>query len=248
MQDVKSRGAIVNAFLTQPADSPVDTTEFVRSLVEEGEGLNGVGGFSLVCGYSGSPLAIVSNRTPSVEGVTWLAKRKGETVGLSNAAFNNRSWPKVLKGEELMSAAIARSVARKDTKTRFIEEMMELLNTNTLPERLDGQPWASYFKELQKTIFVPVIGGEGMDGMSVGGPPTERSDQSDVKDNAESLIQHDGLSGEYGTQTQTVILVSYQGQATFVERRLYDSEARPLGEPDRDRVFEFMIEGWKSGC
>lgn len=237
---------MVNAFLTQPADSSVDTTEFVRSLVEEGEGLNGVGGFSLVCGNSGSPLAVVSNRTPSVEGATWLAKRKGETVGLSNAIFSDRSWPKVLNGEELLSAAIARSVARKDAKMVFVEEMIKLLSTDTLPKRLDGQPWASYLKELQNTIFVPVIAGEGMDDTSVLDLSTERSGQPDIEDNAENRAQHDGLSGEYATQTQTVILVNYEGEATFVERRLYDSEGRPLSEHDRDRVFEFTIEGWKS--
>lgn len=245
MQEIRSRGAMVNAFLTQPVNTSVDTTEFVRSLVEEGEGLNGVGGFSLICGMIGSPLAVVSNRTPSVEGVTWVANRKGETFGLSNAIFSDRSWPKVLKGEEGMAACISRSIARNDTKQEFIEEMMQLLSTDTLPRRSNGQTWANYIKKLQNSIFIPVIAGEGMDGVSVQTPCGERSDQPNVQENLEKPIYHDGLSGVYGTQTQTVILVDYQGRVTFIERRLFDSEARPISGEDRDRVFEFTIDDWR---
>lgn len=244
--EARSRGAIVNAFLTQPADSSRDTTEFAKSLFEEGEGLDGVGGFSLVCGRIGRPLAVISNRTPNIEGLTWLAKSKGETIGLSNAAFSDRSWPKVLKGEELMSVAIAKSVERKDTREELVEEMMKLLSTDTLPKRLDGQPWASYIRELQNSIFIPVISGGDVEGMSTGHYLEKRKDQPNCREITENRTQHDIISGDYGTQTQTVVLVSRDGQVTFVERRLFDSTAKRVAKQNRDRIFNFSIESWPS--
>ena len=229
MQEARSRGAMVNAFLKQPPGKNTSTEDFLKTLLQ-GEGLKGVGGFSLVCGRVGEPLAVISNRTPNVEGVTWLARRKWVTEGLSNAAFGNRSWPKVTDGEGLMKSAIHDSVARKDTKAEFIEEMMRLLSTDTLPKRQEGQSWDAYVKELRLSIFIPKLGGEGMDGMSAEDIAAAKSEQN-VR----------GLSGVYGTQKQTVLLVDHDGRATFVERTLYDSEAQPIKESERDRWFEFDV-------
>ncbi len=237
VQEARSRGAMVNAFLTQPADSPIDTEGFIKSLVGEGEGLKGVGGFSLVCGKVGMPLALVSNRTPNIEGTTWILRRRGETTGLSNATFEDRSWPKVLKGEELMRAAIATSIARKDTKAQFIEEMMKVLSVNDLPTKEPNQDWEIYSRELRKSIFIPLVGGEGMDDRD------ETDHLHETRDPASKSTPLDALGGVYGTQTQTVVLVDRQGLVTFVERRLYDSSAQPVKDEERDRVFEFQIEG-----
>lgn len=50
----------------------------------------------------------------------------------------------------------------------------------------------------------------------------------------------------YGTQTQTVILVDKGGRLKYVERRLWDEDAKPVEEEmGRDRVVEFKIEGWE---
>jgi len=234
VQESKSRGAMVNAFLTQSPGKDDDTCTFVKSLVG-GDGLKGVGGFSLVCGTVGGPLAVVSNRTPSVKGMTWLAEKRGETVGLSNAAFGDRSWPKVLQGEKLMASVIAESVARKDSKSGFVEAMIGLLSVNTLPEKEEGQGWESYVKELRKSIFIPVVGGDGADEMAADDVAAARTDQ-----------HTQGLSGVYGTQKQTVVLVDHHGRVTFVERTLYGNEAREVKSQDQDRWFEFRIEeqGW----
>lgn len=221
---------MVNAFLTQSLEKNEDTRTFVKNLVD-GDGLKGVGGFSLVCGKAGEPLAVVSNRTPSVEGMTWLAEQRGETVGLSNAAFGDRSWPKVLQGEKLMASAIGESVARKVSKAGFIEAMMGLLSVDTLPEKEEGQGWESYVKELRKSIFIPVVGGDGADDMAADDVAAARRDQ-----------HMQGLSGVYGTQKQTVLLVDHHGRVTFVERTLRDNEAREVKSQDRERWFEFRIE------
>jgi len=221
---------MVNAYLTQSPEKGEDTRNFVKNLVD-GDGLKGVGGFSLVCGKAGEPLAVVSNRTPSVEGMTWLAEQRGETVGLSNAAFGDRSWPKVLQGEKLMTSAIAESVARKDSKAAFVEAMMGLLSVDTLPKREEGQGWESYVKELRKSIFISAIGGDGAGELPADDVVMARTNQ-----------HMQGLSGVYGTQKQTVVLIDHHGRVTFVERTLYDNKAREVKSQDRDRWFEFRIE------
>ena len=226
---------MVNAFLKQPIKETQGTEAFLRTLLE-GDGLKGIGGFSLVCGKLGEPLAVISNRTPDVEGVTWLASQRGETVGLSNAAFGDRSWPKVTEGEELMETVIARSMARSDNTEAFVEEMMKLLSTETLPKRQEGQGWDAYVKELRKSILIPKLGGEGMDGMRAEDVATAKSDQH---------VQ--GLSGVYGTQQQTVVLVDHQGHVTFVERTLYDNKAQVVEDAERDKWFEFDIKDWAAG-
>lgn len=239
VQETRSRGELVKAFLTQSPDSAIDIEGFAKSLVGEGEGLSSVGGFTLVYGKIGLPLAVVSNRTRNVDDISSVIGKRDEVVGLSNAAFDDRSWPKVLKGEQLMRAAIQTSVARDDTKRGLIEEMMKVLSVNDMPIRKPKENWDSYSKELRKSIFIPVMHGEGMD------HPNEIHDSHidlEIKNPENSSTQMSAFSGLYGTQTQTVVLVSHSGQVTFVERRLYDSSARAVKGEDQDRTFEFQIK------
>ncbi|KAI4252404.1 MAG: hypothetical protein LQ352_004314 [Teloschistes flavicans] len=242
VQEARSRGAMVNAFLMQDKRNPVNAQAFATSLFE-GDGVAGVGGFTLVCGQVGKPLAVISNRTPSAKGVGWIAKGRGNTIGLSNAAFENRSWPKVLEGERKMQAAIQKSVLQKDTKEDFIEQMMQVLSIDTLPRRKPDEGWDSFVKELRNSIFIPAIGGEGMDNASADEIAAGKSDAHiEVQRRRDLEKFKDGLSGLYGTQKQTVLLVSHQGHVTFVERTLYDAMAQPIEGPERDRRFEFVLE------
>lgn len=52
----------------------------------------------------------------------------------------------------------------------------------------------------------------------------------------------------YGTAQQTVILVDNSGRLKYVERTLYNREARPLDAKDQDIVVEFQIEGWPTAA
>ncbi|KAL8730054.1 MAG: hypothetical protein Q9181_004799 [Wetmoreana brouardii] len=242
IQGARSRGAMANAFLLQDKHSPEDTEAFARNLVE-GNGVTGVGGFSLVCGKVGQPLAVISNRTPSTEGVTWIAQQKGETVGLSNAAFGNHSWPKVINGEKIMQAAIERSAKRKDSKEAFIEEMMQLLSIDTLPRRKQDEGWESYIMELRKSIFIPAIGGEGIDNIGADEIAAGKSDRHvQVQGEANAKEHKEGLTGVYATQKQTVVLVSHRGHVTFVERTLFDAAAKRTEGSERERWFEYDLE------
>ncbi|KAL8896233.1 MAG: hypothetical protein Q9207_007807 [Kuettlingeria erythrocarpa] len=241
VQETRSRGAMVNAFLMQDKHSPEDAATFAKNLVD-GEGVAGVGGFSLVCGKVGQPLAVISNRTPSAEGLAWIAQKKGETVALSNTTFENRSWPKVLEGEKLMQAAVEESVEQKDSKERFVKRLLELLSVDTLPKQKEGQGLESFVKELRKSIFIPAIGSETVNLARADEVATGKDGgQVDGKEVGKVEAQKEGLSGVYGTQKQTVVLVGQDRHVTFVERTLYDG-VKPLEDGEGDRWFDFEIE------
>ena len=57
-----SRGAIVNSWLALPSDSKLTTQEFVSRWTSSTSGIKNIGGFNLVCGKVGEPLAVLSNR------------------------------------------------------------------------------------------------------------------------------------------------------------------------------------------
>ncbi|MCJ1277664.1 hypothetical protein MMC21_005478 [Puttea exsequens] len=239
-QEARSRGAMVNAFLTQPAGGEQSTESFIESLVAN-DGLTGVGGFSLVCGKIGEPLAVISNRTPNVEGITWIAQDRGQVVGLSNAAFSNRSWPKVLRGEELLSNVINANVAQNGDQVMLIKDLFDLLSDDTLPKRSEGQGWESFVKELRNSIFIPALGGEG----TAEDLATAKTNQhvSIIEDMNIDEKPGDGMSGLYGTQKQTIVLVDHKSKVTFVERTLYDSRGRQAPLNERDVMVGFNIEG-----
>ena len=244
--EARSRGAIVNAFLTQSIHSSNGTAKFVQDLVE-GDGLKGVGGFSLVCGKVGEPLAIISNRTPNVGETAWIARDKGETIGLSNAIFENRSWPKVIKGEALLSSAIQRNLLEPRSQASLIEELFRILNDDTLPRMPSNAPWDSYVQKMRMSIFIPAIQGEGAEESKAKDLAASKGDQHISVENVAKIAETtNGHNILYGTQNQTVVLVSHQGRVTLVERTLYDASGKTRVMPDRDRTFRFDIEGWNA--
>ncbi|MCJ1472755.1 hypothetical protein MMC13_001404 [Lambiella insularis] len=226
MEGARSRGAMVNAFLTQPADSASTTRDFVSDLISE-NGLQGVGGFSLICGRVGEPLAVVSNRTPSTEGAAWIATQPGQIFGLSNASFGDKTWPKVIEGEKLMSAAMARAVKEDFSEDQLINEMLELLSTDTLPRLSESEKkegWESYLKYLRTSIFIPAIGGTA---------ENTKADEIAAADTDQQIAVGTATSGVYGTQKQSVVLFGHDGQCIFFERSVFEPS------PSRDRHFTF---------
>jgi len=228
-EGAQSRGAMVNAFLMEPPEIAPSTEEFVAKLINE-DGIKGVGGFSLVCGRAGEPLAVVSNRTPSVEGVTWIAAERGQVVGLSNAAFGDRSWPKVVDGERLMADAINTSITENLTESQLIEKLLGVLSTDTLPRLSDAnKSFNLYLKHLRESIFIPPIGGEDLG--------TEKADEiAAAPKKSHPITANRPMSGVYGTQKQSVILISHQGHCTFYEKSLFEPASL------RDRIFHFTIQ------
>lgn len=241
----RSRGELPKLFLGVPPESKQSTEEFAAQLLE-GQGVQGVGGFSLVFGQlrarhvapAGSAktgtLAVVSNRTQNAKEVVWLNE---DIFGLSNSHFGDRTWPKVVQGEALLDQATKKDADRHGTEEELIERCFSILSTDTLPKWQDGDDMQSFVKELRNSIFIPKIGGSKL---SAEGPHADEIAAADEKKEVNVT------SGLYGTQKQTVILVDHDGKVTFVERTLYKgSEADVLSEADRDTKYTFDIEDWR---
>lgn len=251
-----SRGAIVNDFLTEPP-SPEGgngtkegkeqrtTRAFVQDMINS-QMATKAGGFSLVCGRVGEPLAIISNRmADNIDATTWIASTRGETVGLSNTFLKDRTWPKIVNGEILMKSAIDAHIASyphhhhhqhtwsAGAEDDLIRRLFSVLSTDTMPRLSNTEPIKEqYMDQLQESIFIPLLG-----------------DRAQFEAEADQLAKM-GLagytSGLYGTQKQTVLLVDHAGRVKYVERSLYDEHVHPIPLGQGDRVFEFVIEGWKS--
>ncbi|OCK83321.1 DUF833-domain-containing protein [Lepidopterella palustris CBS 459.81] len=239
IQGVHSRGGIVNAFLMTDPHSSETTEDFAQRLVDE-DAVRGVGGFSLLFGQirdvikdGKKGLAIISNRTPDMESLIWVARGPHETHALSNSYYGDMSWPKVIQGQKAVKAAIDESVAKGESKEDLEERFFQLLSVDTLPRQRNGEEWEIYLRQLRHSIFIPAIGGNELAGVP-----------SDEVAAAAGNKAIDATSGVYGTQKQSIILVDWEGKLTFVERTLFDANGAPIKIGTADRTFEFQIEGW----
>jgi uncharacterized protein with NRDE domain len=237
----RSRGLIPNAWLKSDPAASETSSAFAKRMIEE-DGVKGVGGFSLCYGFiqdviqHRGGLGIISNRTPDVQGVIHLlASEKPETHALSNAAYGDRTWPKVVNGEAWTNAAIQESVAKGENREQLVERLLGVLTTDTMPRQKENEEWDMYLNQLRHSVFVPAIGREHLDEHKM--PKHEVGDV--VKQKAV-----DATSGCYGTQKNIVILVDREGRVYYLERTLYDGDARGVEKGQGDREFEFQIEGW----
>jgi uncharacterized protein with NRDE domain len=262
----RSRGGMVTAWLR--ADPAESTEQFVGRMLEGG-GVRGVGGFSLMCGklrktVAGGekniePLAIISNRCDHAGQVPWICGERGCTYGLSNATYlqpvqetKESLWPKVRNGRDM----VRRAVAASSDEQELVASLFDVLDTNHFPsdhtiDLEEGIPL------LQNSIFIPAFGGkEHQEQMR---EAQQRGNiQQDTGRNspgAEKLTvvarpdeQLNGFqTGLYGTQRQTVILVDWDGNVTYTERALWDSNGNPIPRGEGDETFRFKIDGWEDG-
>ncbi|KAJ4363270.1 hypothetical protein N0V95_001173 [Ascochyta clinopodiicola] len=240
VQGARSRGLIPNAWLKSAPTSSQTAEDFARQMIEE-DGVEGVGGFSLCYGFvqdvvnRGTGLVVVSNRTPNVDGVVHLLGRADETTALSNAAYGDRSWPKVVNGETWTAAAIQDSVEKNETRDQLVDRLLSVMSTDTMPRQKADEEWDMYLTQLRHSVFIPAIGREHLE--------LHRMPSHEVGDVVKEKAP-DATSGCYGTGKQSVVLVDKQGQAFYLERTLFDSDAQPIARGKGDRVFEFQIEGW----
>ena len=209
VEGARSRGLIPNAWLKSDPAKGESTEQFAKRMIEE-DGVEGVGGFSLCYGFiqdvvkeGEKGLAIVSNRTPDVHGVIHLLQKPDETRALSNAAYNDRTWPKVINGEDWTRAAIAKSVAANESQDQLINRLLDLLTTDTMPRQKENEEWDMYLNQLRYSIFVPAIGRDHLEEHKM--PAHEVGDV--VK--AKAL---DATSGCYGTQKNIIVLCDREGK------------------------------------
>ncbi|KAF2191456.1 DUF833-domain-containing protein [Zopfia rhizophila CBS 207.26] len=240
IEGARSRGVIPNAWLKSDPKANESTEQFAKRLVEE-DGVRGVGGFSLLYGKiedvmkGGKGLAIISNRTPDADGLIWVAREAHETHALSNAAYGDRTWPKVVNGEKAIKAAIEQSLEKRECKDKLLDRLFGVLSVDTMPKQKENEEWDMYLNQLRHSIFIPGIGKDHLDDMKM--PPHPVGD----------VVKHratDTTTGCYGTQKQIVVLVDKEGKVAYIERSLFDGNADPVEKGKGDRVFEFQIEGW----
>ncbi|KAF4636300.1 hypothetical protein G7Y89_g1773 [Cudoniella acicularis] len=260
IQGTRSRGGMVTAWLTSPDDE--STEHFVHRLLE-GEGVKGVGGFSLLCGklrkdkttqHELEPLAIISNRSGSPDDVPWVAERRGEVYGLSNTHYDDPEiWPKVKIGKEKVLEVVDEVVEARLGEEDLVNKLYAVLDMDTLPEQ-DGQDFEEYIYHLRKSIFIPSIGNANPPKTIPEADAVASAKQEAVVDAIEEAEkelkaeetpdQGNGMTGIYGTQRQTIILVDWEGNVTFRERSLWDEKGNPIPRGQGDMKFEFQIEGW----
>lgn len=147
----------------------------------------------------------------------------------------------------LLFSAIKQNISEQRSQASFIKLLFRILDDDVLPRKRKDYPWDSYVLELRKSIFIPAIGGEGAEDSRAEDLAAAKSDQHISVDNAPRVAEmKHSLDGVYGTQKQTVVLVDRRGRVTFVERTLYDATSKASVAPDRDRTFQFDIEGWEN--
>jgi uncharacterized protein with NRDE domain len=244
----RSRGAMVTAWLG--SDDDESTSEFVERLFH-GDGVKGVGGFSLLCGTLKKadtkggiePLAIVSNRYETVAAVPWVAKDRDEVYGLSNTFYSDPvAWPKVETGKERVAQVIEDIVQSGAGEEELVEKLWEVLDIDTLPPR-NGESFEEYIFQLRNSIFIPAIID---DKPELKAEDLAAAGEGQPVDGHTSKVEVDtGPKSVYGTQRQTIILVDWQGNVSYRERSLWDEHGNAVPRGEGDVKFEFGIEGWQ---
>ncbi|KAI9729613.1 MAG: hypothetical protein M1818_008460 [Claussenomyces sp. TS43310] len=257
VQGQRSRGGMVTAWMTAPVDET--TTEFVHRLLS-GEGVKGVGGFSLVCGklrkhFVGNqkelePMAIVSNRSGIADEVPWIGGKRNEVYGLSNTSYDDpEPWPKVEMGKEKLLQVVDETVQNQLSEEELVARLYDILDTDTLPLQ-SGEDFEEYIYHLRKSIFIPSIGSADpvsqipkAEDIAAAEPLTNGHKDLDLREFAPAANQA-GMSGIYGTHRQTIMLVKWDGTVSLRERALWDDEGNPIPRGKADMAFEFKVEGW----
>lgn len=260
----RSRGSMVTSWLENSAERSV--CDYVEAVMASG-GCQGVGGFSLICGklrrirVGGEdglePMAILSNRAENPDQIPWVVGQRGETVGLSNAAFDDPvEWPKVKNGKSLVNQVVSEAVEKDMSEEELRERLFWVLDQDTLPTH-PGKSLEDHLGDLKESIFVPLIGdskhqddmvkaaSNGTDGANHADPVVQETLSKVVGAQRPDPQTTMGFAtGMYGTQRQTVILVDWDGNVTYTERALWDPNGNAIERGQGDMTFRFGVEGW----
>ncbi|CAK7267894.1 hypothetical protein SEPCBS57363_002821 [Sporothrix epigloea] len=138
------------------------------------------------------------------------------------------------------------------------EALFAILDRDTLPQR----PELSFEEQiplLKQSIFIPAIGDEAhrlaMERAVAGGPRLPLDSADDISAETEAVAELASeerpdqqsmgfMTGLYGTQRQTVILVDWEGNVVFTERALWDANGNAIPRGKGDVTFNFGIAGW----
>lgn len=247
----KSRGGMPTAWIGGLAKDGV--TEGVQRLVKD-SGVKGVGGFSMICGRlrkKPEKIAVVSNRAGHVDEVPLVGKERGKTWGLSNTTYlAPKTWPKISEASEQTEKAIRESIEGRTSETDFIESLFTVLDRDSMPRLPRHSTLGDYLPHFKRSVFVPPVGTAQQEIDFAASAAKGRISWEDAYGSQGSAIQRPAdpnagyATGLYGTQRQTVLLVDWQGNVTYVERALWDPNGNRLERGAEDVTVKFRIEGW----
>lgn len=179
---------------------------------EQEEGiLSHIGGFSLLYGRlefdeAGKlkPLNILSNRGDRAKILNYNCHNKNDdndittepTFGISNSLYSE-PWPKVKLSVENLKEVIEESIIKEYSQETFVERCFDILSRNTYSDDLreNGTNYDK-FVELKNSVFIPSL---------------------NLSSIPECVEKRDASA--YGTRTQTVILLTKQGELHYYERQ-----------------------------
>jgi uncharacterized protein with NRDE domain len=193
-------------------------------------------------------LALVSNRTPIPSAsepfkLPRILTTTHETHALSNSTFEDKTWPKTVQGCDLLQKALNEHAhnARGD-ESGLLGRLFGILSNDLLPQRQRSEDWETHGKRMRGSIFIDAEKGE-LSPASSSSPSDDDDDDDDGRGSSREHMRRLSKTA-YGTMKQTVLLVDHDGHVVFVERTLLDAEGRRVPEGERERRFEFGIEGW----
>ncbi|ERS97104.1 hypothetical protein HMPREF1624_06433 [Sporothrix schenckii ATCC 58251] len=164
--------------------------------------------------------------------------------------------------EELAGAGVRQPAALRDA-------LFSILDRDTLPQRPDLS-FEEQIALLKHSVFIPPIGDQAHRASmnkAVASGPRLCAASVDDEQGADSLAETPAaplsaeaslaseerpdqqtlgfMTGMYGTQRQTVILVDWKGNVSYTERALWDANGNPIPRGEGDVHFDFQIEGWE---
>ncbi|KAH8887590.1 hypothetical protein GQ53DRAFT_655570 [Thozetella sp. PMI_491] len=271
----RSRGAMVTAWLAADPEEPT-TKFVSRMLEEGatkgvggfslicgklrrrrtggGEGENGASAAQTL-----APMAIVSNRHETADAVPWICGERGEVHGLSNmvyvhpdeAASGTELWPKVADGTTSLKKAVDDAIRDSKSEDALVEALYQILDQDKLPTH-PNMKFEDYIDVLKESIFIPAIGDDKhkkeMEAAVRDGFKGKLGAAAETIKSAERPDEQSQgfMTGLYGTQRQTIILVDWDGNVTYKERALWDEDGNPVARGEGDMSFTYKIEGWDS--
>ncbi|KAI1823798.1 NRDE protein-domain-containing protein [Xylaria intraflava] len=249
---VRSRGALPTAWLTAPAEEKLD--HFIKRMVAD-PATKAAGGFSLICGDLGErtengiePMAVITNRS-ELAGVSRIGGDRGMIYGLSNTIYTEPpTWRKIRTGKQLLEEAIQEAIEKDLGESELIDRLLRVLEDDKMPLR-PGMSTQDHMNVLRDSIFIPAFGDD--QGWKDMADAVEQSnakaafdtieDESDIDTQSPSDPPVNFLKGAYGTQRQTVILVDWEGNVTYMERALWDAHGNRLDSGQGDIVIKYKI-------
>lgn len=222
----RSRGAMVNAFLTAPDSSVRPLNEWVHHLLtaDGEEGCKHVGGFSLICGtirpQTGTtnderiqiePLAVLSNRTGcnnEHNKIHWICDKPDQIHALSNDPFADPNpWPKVTLGKELLTTAITTAVDENLAEEHLVETLFGVLSHETIPTIVGRQTYDTDLESVRHSIFIPAFD------VHQEGQPQNVPDSKEIVNDTD-VIHSPATTSGVDTLEKPATIISTNGNAT----------------------------------